>query len=420
MYTQIFLLVIVILLINLAPAVSHGYWSLSVSTSIIAAALSYLAILLLITLQNKWIYPKGVIKKQSAMLLTHIELIIYFTFIFFFLGVQTYFSWFTFSDTLLSFVSLPFYFFGLSYSRYILETDKKKRFKVASSQSFLLLPFLIPYFSLTVSLDFCDWFFGKEEGWLPTLVAFLLLGFSLLFLPWAIQKFWNCTPLKESDLHTRLENLCLKASFKHGGMRTWTVLPNILTAGIIGIIPRFRYVMFTPKLLETLPPEQIEAVLAHEIGHSKHKHLLMYPVIILGMGVSVALFFNLTEPFFMSSLSDPFIIFIPYAAIMWLYFRFVFGYFSRLFERQADLYVFKLGLPAGNLISALDRIASASGNIHDNPSWHHFSIKQRIDYLNKVIENPALIEKHHKKVIVSLILYFILLSLGIFFLLWYQ
>ncbi len=416
MYTQIFLLILLILTVNLAPELSSGFWNFKTFEAAALSAILYAGVLFVIFLQNLWWKPKG--KTLAASL----ELIAYFIFIYLILGVQTHFPRLMASDTLLSAVTLFFYLLGLGFSQYTVDFKRKDRWICAKSQVNFLIPFIIPYFTLTITLDLFYVFFGIKEGWVPALTAFLLLMASLLFLPYFIQKFWNCTPLADSQLHLRLESLCKKASFTHGGMNTWSVLPHAITAGIIGVIPRFRYVMFTPKLLEMLAPEQIEAILVHEIGHSKHKHLLLYPLVILGMGVSVALFFVLFDhllDFSFSPTFAPVLVFVPYALIMWLYFRYIFGFFSRLFERQADLFVFKLKIPPENIISALDHIAIASGNIHHHPSWHHFGIQQRIDYLKKVMETPALIEKHHRKVRIFLTVYFAFLSLGIFFLIWY-
>lgn len=57
-----------------------------------------------------------------------------------------------------------------------------------------------------------------------------------------------------------------------------------------------------------------------------------------------------------------------------IYFRYVFGYFMRNFERQADTYIYALFNSAGALISTLEKIAASSGQSPDKPNWHHFSI----------------------------------------------
>ena len=65
---------------------------------------------------------------------------------------------------------------------------------------------------------------------------------------------------------------------------------------------------------------------------------------------------------------SPIVAYIFYAIIAMLYFRIVFGYFSRLFERQADLYVFEAGVPHYYMLQALDYIGVASGNTHLSPA----------------------------------------------------
>jgi tetratricopeptide (TPR) repeat protein len=100
-----------------------------------------------------------------------------------------------------------------------------------------------------------------------------------------------------------------------------------------------------------------------------------------------------------------------------VYFRFVFGYFMRNFERQADVYVFELFPTAMPLISTFDKIVLSSGQPADKPNWHHFSIKQRIDYLWRCEHHPEWIMRQNQKVsksIVAFVAAFILLALAAF------
>jgi tetratricopeptide (TPR) repeat protein len=97
-----------------------------------------------------------------------------------------------------------------------------------------------------------------------------------------------------------------------------------------------------------------------------------------------------------------------------IYFRFIFGFFMRNFERQADTYVYALFDSAGPLISTLEKIASTSGQSADRPNWHHFSIRQRIDYLQKCESNTTWITRQENKVKKSIGIYLMgLLLLGI-------
>jgi len=165
----------------------------------------------------------------------------------------------------------------------------------------MLVPFIIPFVLFSILIDVSTFFPGEEEIlsadgetlWATIgliLTSFAFLGLMMVFLPAFIQYIWKCRPIQNQDLHDRLESFCERSQFKHAGMRTWTLMNHALTAGIIGIVPRFRYVMFTGRLLRELSPDAIEAILAHEIGHSQKKHLLIYPVIIFGMIVILGLF----------------------------------------------------------------------------------------------------------------------------------
>lgn len=249
-----------------------------------------------------------------------------------------------------------------------------------------------------------------------------LLGLAMIFMPYLIVTCWRCRPLTDPQLLPRLERVCTDLNFKHGGMKIWTIMKHSCTAAIIGIVSPFRYVMFTEKLLRDFYPEEIEAILVHEIGHSRHKHLLYYPFILMGMLVTSTLIIEWLLKMVFEKVEFSFvdgnlflvslISFICYGLFLGLYFRFVFGFFSRLFERQADLHIFEHSSPV-YMIQALDRIGTVSGGIHKQPNWHHFSIQERMDFLQSAIHNPKVIQKHHTKVKLCLWLYFIFLFANI-------
>jgi len=104
----------------------------------------------------------------------------------------------------------------------------------------------------------------------------------------------------------------------------------------------------------------------------------------------------------------------PLVLFLVLYFRYVFGFFLRNCERQADLFALQLMGKADPLVSALEKIGMLSGNIRDLPSWHHFSIKQRVEYLRRCEKLPYFIEKHNRKLYGAILVF--LVSVGIVFL----
>jgi tetratricopeptide (TPR) repeat protein len=91
--------------------------------------------------------------------------------------------------------------------------------------------------------------------------------------------------------------------------------------------------------------------------------------------------------------------------IFLIYFRFIFGYFMRNFERQADIHVYTILGNAQSLISTLKKISITSRQSADKPNWHHFSIRERIDYLNKCEIDRSWISRHNRKVKKSIRIY---------------
>lgn len=442
LFSNIIFLVIVLLLISFTPMGNGNDWFASAPLAFLLGMGVYGLLLAAIYLQSK-LFKKAYRRcRGSFLLVTNLALITFLAFYHFIIAGHRAFPD---STALIALFSLLLYFFGLivfyvtSYE-YIPASTRdvvRSAWDYGWRQIRLIFPFTIPFLLLSFILDLTKFFpstdiqqilFHKGDNLSGALILFvitvLFLTLMMIFFPPLIQAIWRCKPIKDLDLLERLEGLCRKARFRHAGMKTWTVMNHSYTAGIVGILPGFRYVMFTQLLLDEMPPECIEAILAHEIGHSYRKHLLIYPFIIFGMLVCTGLFSlffseSIDEFFFIQHLLHPspawkalypFMIFLPYAFIIAVYFRFVFGYFSRIFERQADLHVFELGVPSEHMQQAFDNLATLTGNTHHHPSWHHHSINKRIDFLTKAAADPNVIAKHHRRVKRDLIIYFNLLA----------
>jgi Zn-dependent protease with chaperone function len=195
---------------------------------------------------------------------------------------------------------------------------------------------------------------------------------------------------------------------------------RMITAGVMGLVKKFRYILVTGAFIRFLEPDEIDAVIAHEVGHIKKNHLLFYLVFFVGyMLVSYATFDLLiygvlyAEPLYgfigriglnQTTLTSS-IFSIVIIVIFLVYFRFIFGYFMRNFERQADTYVYTLFDSAKPLISTLEKIALTSGQPPDRPNWHHFSITKRIDYLKKCETDKSWIGRHDWKIKKSMAVY---------------
>lgn len=442
MFTHLIFLILALLLINTVPENVHP-WITSVWGAFIGSMILYMAFCALFLMET-FLFRKF-LKKQLNILsiLVHLQLLLYLIIYQYIFDAGRLFQLIPHMQKVQSINTLwqlflymgGLFIFHTFHSNAFSLINLESRFSYAFKQIKLLIPFTIPFILLTLMLDLfyqtahLTSLSNEVIEWTALSFSLLFLFFLLIFFPYFIQKIWACTPFPEGDLKNRLTQICQKAHFKHAGMKIWTIMNDHLTAGIIGVIPNFRYVMFTERLLKALPPESIEAILAHEIGHNKYRHLLLYPFILSGMTVCAGLFFYLTSdlllnilktanvsyPFLWWDLLNPVIILSLYGLIFVGYFRFVFGYFSRLFERQADLHLFELGISPSHLIHALKAVAYTSGG-YESPNWHHYSIKQRVEFLYACMQNPLLVRKHHRKVKIVLGIYFLLLLVASSFL----
>ena len=105
------------------------------------------------------------------------------------------------------------------------------------------------------------------------------MGFNLLVLmlyPTLIAPLFNkFTPLADADLKARIEALLRRAGFTASGVFVMdgsrrSSHGNAYFTGL----GRNKRIVFFDTLLEQLSPEQIEAVLAHELGHFKRRHIV--------------------------------------------------------------------------------------------------------------------------------------------------
>ena len=294
----------------------------------------------------------------------------------------------------------------------------------------ILLPWLIIsiFFDLIQLAPFPRWKDFLASPWGEPLLVLLSLFGLIFFLPLAIVRLWGCTPLPPGPARQRIEEFCRGQSLRFADILLWPLFEGrMLTAGVMGLTGRFRYLLVTPALLEATTPEEIEAVMAHELGHVKRFHLQLYLLLFLGFALlsqvsgAPLLVLLLGSDFFyqlitLTGLGPDTLLSLAGAGIVFAlllgYFRFIFGFFMRNFERQADLYALSAMGHASPLIRVFEKIALLSGNIRDLPSWHHFGLGQRIDFLRRCEKEPDRIRRHHRKVHLALLLYAVIMLAG--------
>jgi len=303
-------------------------------------------------------------------------------------------------------------------NRYFAGSVSKKDY-ILSNISFSL-PALLPWFCLSMAADLLNllpWpplndFLKTPAGEIGFIVFFLVA--IAVFGPFFIKRIWNCKPLAPGYTRSRIESICKKAGMTYSDILKWELFGgNMMTAGVMGFIGRFRYLLVTPALMNALSDEELDAVMVHEIGHIQKYHMIFYLLLFAGFMACNYVFFEpamlllyLLEPAYKMfawigverATAHPIMISISLIGAFILYFRFIFGFFMRNFEREADLHVYQFTKDASSLISTFHKIASYSRQAMDKPNWHHFSIGQRINFLERCEKDPSLIRSHHSKV----------------------
>lgn len=132
-------------------------------------------------------------------------------------------------------------------------------------------------------------------------VWLLWLGFSLALL-WAFPKwiaplFNKFEPLPEGRLKTQIENLLERTGFQSKGI---FVMDGSKRSGhgnayFTGLGANKR-IVFYDTLLEDMQPDEVEAVLAHELGHFKHKHIIKQMLVTFALALAVLFILGLLMP----------------------------------------------------------------------------------------------------------------------------
>ena len=279
---------------------------------------------------------------------------------------------------------------------------------------FLFIP-LIPLIILTIVQDFTYLLPESVRGLFLLGMLVPLLALPHILSPLLMQFLWKTEPLTNIVLKQKLARLTERSGMKYRDIAVWQTGEFAMSnAAVAGIIPRNRRIFLTDALLRNFTDEQIETIVAHEIGHIRHRHLLISCFLAFGYLVSYLLFYQLIVKPLEPLLADAPIL-LSTVSILFFVFYFVifFNYLSRRFEHQADLYaadltnapeVFKSALANLGFFSSLPKLARFVLEIFNT----HPSLERRIRFLEKsTVENSPVQRYRHclleVKVLIALI-----------------
>lgn len=261
-------------------------------------------------------------------------------------------------------------------------------------------------------------------GWVWTadaVLAAIALGVFVMAPP-MLCRIWRTDTLQPGTLRDRLEATCARIGLKFRDIRVWKTDGIMINAAAMGLFGPVRYVLLSDALLATMTPEQIEAVFGHEVGHIRHRHIPLFLVFaavgwFIVAGILELLIRMSTENggSWGISIAGVEVIGVVLTVLIWVV---GFGWISRRFEWQADLFgaqcvtpppescalpcsVHLDGHPEINgaarvcmtgatvFASALDRVAILNGIPHEERSWRHSSIANRIRFLMSMAGDPS-------------------------------
>jgi STE24 endopeptidase len=256
-----------------------------------------------------------------------------------------------------------------------------------------------------------------------------LIPFLILFMPLLIKPLLGLQTMPAGPERERLEALAKRLQFRCTDFLLWPTHGAAANAMIVGLFPRVRYVIFTDRILDELPPEETDAVFGHEVGHAKHGHMLLYALFLILSMVMLAALFLLVKNWISPAMMDW--IALPALLLVAAYIFLVWGYLSRRCERQADVYGCRAvscgnpnctghdaqtiyperarGLCATGIrtfVNALERVGYINGHAsgdEEHPrslgtmlrgfvawlrAWQHSTMQRRVAFLRSLIGSP--------------------------------
>lgn len=252
--------------------------------------------------------------------------------------------------------------------RFGFNKSTKKLFWVDQLKSLLLSAILVMLILSIVTWIYAvvpEWFWILAWGVLTVFQVCIMTFYSNIIVP----LFNKQTPLEEGELRSKIEAFASKVDFKLDNIYVMDSSKRSTHANayFTGLGSHKRIVLYD-TLISQLTPDEIVAVLAHEIGHYKKKHTLRQ--LFMSMASNLLMFYILgiaisspelseamggTVPAFHLGLVAIGILYTPISTSIGIFSNVL----SRRYEYQADDFAKCNGL-AENLISALKKLSSES------------------------------------------------------------
>ena len=230
----------------------------------------------------------------------------------------------------------------------------------------------------------------------PMISLSLMLILGALVVPPLIRICWGLRPLRSTAATAVVQEELAANGVTVGAVLAWPEgSTGVATAGVIGLLSPFRYLLFSNTLAESLTPAELRSVTAHEAAHLKHRHLWYLLGAIFGFLLLVQMALVFTALLGGAPLPVWGQVFVEITLLL-VFLRFGMGFVSRVFERQADTNALRRqGL--GAFYQALTKVGQINHIPLDRDNWHHYGIQQRISFLSQSQNRPELLIHHDRR-----------------------
>ena len=262
------------------------------------------------------------------------------------------------------------------------------------------IPILLLFFYVINQFGDLWWLVFASAMFLISVVLSQL--FPILILP----IFYKIIPLGDEELKTRISNLANGAGIKVENVFSFDMSKNTkkANAAFTGL-GKTKRIILGDTLLNDYTKDEIETVIAHELGHYKHKHIIKN--LIFGTVSSFLTFFiisilykNSLSWFYFENITQ--IAALPllslWAMVIGLIQSPIGNILSRKYEYEADRYAIESTLKPESFIQTLNKLTDQNlgdREPHAFVEWFfysHPSIKNRINSIKNFVSEKGIIE----------------------------
>ncbi len=243
--------------------------------------------------------------------------------------------------------------------------------------------------------------------WVTEVATLAVAAVVFVFSPLLARFVLALKPLSAGPIRDDLERMCRRHGVRLRQALVWDTYGSMINAAVMGLTGRLRYLLLTDALLETMSRPQVEAVMAHEVGHIRGHHMPWLVVCFLAAMVAAVRVVETSLGLVGATSLE-----LSPASAEWLGLGatgtelvlalVAFGWVCRRFERQADAFAVQhlstveeaeppriTAEAAGVMQSALDTIARLNSIAPTRPSWRHGSIAWRRAFLDSIVGRPV-------------------------------